>query len=145
MNKKVFEKKKLISLSAEMSARISSYCAEHNIESETEFIRFAIAAFFENQIKDENLILQSVKNLQGSVKQLFDAQTILFSYTRKMHESILLYHAELDESVKSAALLSAERRNKMFFNAFKNDLQKESSFFESLLHGYFKESGDGAA
>jgi hypothetical protein len=135
--KRLNGKKKLIAFDANMEARIKLYCAENNVESESEFIRHAIASFFENNVRDETLQLKALRDCRRRIGELRDMITVIFSYLRRMHESILGYHPEIPEEMKDAAFQSAQRRNERFFDAFKAGLASDPPFFEGLLHDYF--------
>lgn len=129
--------KKLLSFTQEMDFRIKEYCLSNNIESESEFVRYAINSFFEAKIKDDNLLLGAVKSLDAKIKNIERVNQIIFKLVLKTNENNLHYHAELDDNVKLAAHRSAKARNEKFFNAFREELKEDSSMFESLLHDYF--------
>jgi hypothetical protein len=135
--KRLDGKKKLVAFDAKMEARIKLYCAENNVESESEFIRHAIASFFESKARDETLQLQALRDCQRRINELRDMLTIMFSYLRRAHENLLSYHPEIPDGLKDAAFQSARRRDQRFFEVFTAGLASDPPFFEALLHDYF--------
>jgi hypothetical protein len=131
--------KKLIALTSEMEADLSSYCRDKGIESESELIRQAIAKYIYADYTDETLKLQGLKTLEAKINELRDMVDILFRYIRLMHTNLLSYHAEIESEYKDAAFESATRRHDKFFEAFTNSLKNDPPFFEHLLHKYYSE------
>jgi hypothetical protein len=143
--KRLDGKKKLVAFDAKMEARIKLYCAENNVESESEFIRHAIASFFESKARDETLQLQALRDLRRRTDELRDMLSVMFSYLRRAHENMLGYHPEIPEGMKEAAFQSARRRDGRFFEVFRAGLASDPPFFEGLLHDYFTGETDGPA
>lgn len=129
----------------ELDKNIKAHCLENNIESESEFVRYALTRFFDRSASSENLLFDTVKTLKARIGELEKMNTIIFSYLQKMHLNLLVYHAEIDEEYKDAAFHSAKNRNERFFNNFKSSLKDDPAFFEGLLHDYFTGGDDAQA
>lgn len=129
-------KPRSIVLTSQMDRDIRAFCRENRIESESEFIRQAIAEHISSYYSDSTMKLLGLKEIKDRLSNLKDMASILFSYCHQMHLSILAYHAELDDGVKEAALKSAQDRLDRFFEAFQKRLMDDPPFFERLLHSY---------
>jgi hypothetical protein len=137
-SKRLDGKKKLIALTSEMEGRITGYCREKNIESESELIRQAIVKFISPEdYSDETLKLKGIKDLMAKVEEVRDMTDILFRYMRLMHVNLLSYNAEIDAALADAAFGSAMARHERFFRSFQESLKNDPPFFERLLHTYF--------
>jgi metal-responsive CopG/Arc/MetJ family transcriptional regulator len=148
MNRKMTKKrldgrKKLISLSAEMERDLAAYCREKALESESELIRQAIAAYIYADYADETLKLQGLAEIQKKIAELRDMIDISFRYLRLMHINLLSYHPETGRSLTEAAFRSALARHDTFFEAFRDSLRSDPPFFERLLHVFFQEDSRG--
>ncbi|GMO57917.1 MAG: hypothetical protein Ta2G_17880 [Termitinemataceae bacterium] len=132
-------KKKLIALTKEMYADLSSYCRDRGIESESELIRAAIAKYIYADFQDETLKLQGLNTMSAKLDEMRDMIEIATRYLKKMHINMLSYHGEIPEDLKVAAMSSALMRHEKFFSSFRSDLRSDPSFFEHLLHNYFSE------
>jgi len=131
-------KQKLLCLTAQMTRDLHSYRVDNKIESESELIRQAIAAYIYRDYDDGTLKLSGLKDIRESVSHLRDMVSVLFSYLHEMHKNLLTYHAEiLTDDLKKAAFASAESRTEKFFSYFQGRLKSEPRFFERLLHQYF--------
>ena len=138
--KRLDGKKKLISLTGEMEADIRSFCRDKGVESESELIRHAIAAYIYADYQDDTLKLQGLHDAIKKIAELRDMIDIIFRYLRLMHINMLAYQAEIDPELADAAFHSATTRHGKFFEAFQDSLKNDPPFFERLLHTYF--SGD---
>jgi Arc/MetJ-type ribon-helix-helix transcriptional regulator len=136
-------KPRSITLTAQMDRDIRTFCRENRIESESEFIRQAIAEYISSFYSDSTLKLLGLKEIKDRLSNLKDMLSVLFSYCHQMHLSLLAYHAPLDDSVKDAAFRSAQARLDKFFEAFQKRLMDDPAFFEKLLHDYVSGSLDG--
>jgi len=136
-------KSRSITLTAQMDRDIRAFCRESKIESESEFIRQAIVECISNYYSDNTFKLLGLKEIKGRLSNLKDMLSILFSYCHQMHLSLLAYHAPLDDSVKDAALKSAQARLDKFFEAFQKRVMDDPPFFERLLHDFVSGSLDG--
>jgi Arc/MetJ-type ribon-helix-helix transcriptional regulator len=138
--KRLDGKPRSITLTAQMDKDIRAFCHENKIESESEFIRQAIVEYISSFYSDSTLKLSGLKDIKDRLSNLRDMLSILFSYCHQMHLSLLAYHAPLDDSVKDAALKSAQARLDKFFEAFQKRIMDDSPFFEKLLHDYVSDS-----
>lgn len=130
-------KKKLIFFSDKLTATIQDYCMNHNIENESDLIRQAIIHYCEQRgYDDSTLQLTGLKKIENQIEQLIHMVTILFNYTHTAHESNLIYHPEIDDQLKEAAVLSAQHRLNTFFKAFQERLKKDTTFFTKVLMEY---------
>ena len=129
--------KKLLHLTREQEAGIKAYCAEHGIESESEFIRQAIAAYLSHDSADAHLMFEAMRRTDKKLSMLEDMLKVTYLYLQKMQVYFFVYHPELEDEFKEAAQESADRRYKKFFDSLKLDMQKDTSFFERLLHEYY--------
>ena len=141
--KRLDGKPKLLAFSAQMTEDIRSYCREKGIESESEFIRQAIAHYIDREYGDETLKLSGIKDLREGISQLKDMVSVLFTYINFMHQNTLAYHHELPDQVKESAMASAQARIDKFFEAFRKRLRNDPPLFEKLLHKYVTGSLDG--
>ncbi|MDR2509484.1 MAG: hypothetical protein LBC77_02440 [Spirochaetaceae bacterium] len=142
---KIKNTRKCYIISDELDKNIKAHCLENNIESESEFVRYALTSFFDRSASAENLLFDAVKTLKVRIGELEKMNAVIFSYLQKMHQNLLAYHAEIDGEYKDAAFHSAKERNERFFKSFKNSLKDEPAFFEKLLHDYFTGEDDGTA
>jgi hypothetical protein len=136
-------KKKIVYLTAEISEDMRAYCRENGIKSESELVRQAIVAYIDRDYSDSTLKLSGIKNIKDGVSQIRDMLSVLFSYQNTMHMNLLAYHEPLDDSVKDAALKSAQSRLDKFNDFFRNRLKEEPTFFQALLHNFVTGSLDG--
>ena len=144
MNKRRLDgKKKLVATTAQMTADMRSYCLQKGIESESEFIRQAIAHYIGREFDDNTLALSVLKDTRESLSQLRDMVSILFSYVNFMHLNLIGYHPELPEDVKKSAYASAQNRHDRFFASFQKRLKDDPHFFERILHTYVTGALDG--
>jgi hypothetical protein len=143
--KRLDGKKKLVSLTARMEADMRAFRRDRGVESESELIRQAIAAYIYADYRDDTLKLRGLMNLEKAVSTLRDMVDILFRYTRLAHINLLAYNPEIDPGLADAAFRSATGRHDRFFEAFRDSLKNDPPFFERLLHNYFTGDSDGQA
>jgi Arc/MetJ-type ribon-helix-helix transcriptional regulator len=131
--------KKLVHLTRAQEAGIKAYCAEHRVESESEFIRQAVAAYLSRDAADSSLIIDALKRTDKKLSNLEDMLKVTYLYLQKMQVYFFVYHGEIDDEFKEAARESADRRYKKFFDSLQADVRNDAAFFERLLHEYFTE------
>jgi hypothetical protein len=137
LQKRLDGKKKLIHLASGMEKDLRAFCRDKGIESESELIRQAIAAYIYADYQDDTLKLQGLKDLREQIAELRDMLDVTFKYLRLMHINTLAYHPELDQELSAAALKSAQVRHTRFFSSFQESLKSDPPFFERLLHRYY--------
>jgi hypothetical protein len=135
-------KKKMVYLTAEISADIASYCRENRIKSESELIRQAVVAYIDKDYSDSTLKLSGIKNIKDGMSQIHDMLSVFFNYINLMHLNLLAYHPEIPDGLKDAARNTAKNRLDKFNEFFRNHLKEEPPFFEYLLHNYVTGSLD---
>ena len=136
-SKRLDGKKKLVTLTKRMEDDISAFCRVKGIESESEFIRQAVASYIEREVSDETLRLRGLANVQSDVAALRDMIEVLLRYVRAMHMNLLAYHPEIEDELSEAAYKSAVFRHEQFFSVFQGSLRSDPAFFERLLHKYY--------
>ena len=130
-------KKKLIFFNDKLLATIKNYCMIHNIDNESDLIRQAVIHYCEQRgYDDSTLQLTGLKKIESQIEQLIHMVMILFNYTHTAHESNLIYHPEIDDRLKEAAVASAQYRLNTFFKAFQERLKKDTTFFNKILMEY---------
>ena len=141
--KRLDGKKKLVTLTAKLQSDMQSFCRTKGIESESELVRQAVAAYIYSDYTDETLKLQGLKQIQKKLSELQDMAELLFKYIRLMHINTLAYHPEIDSQFADAAFHSATMRHDKFFNAFRDSLKDDPPLLERLLHDFFTKADDG--
>lgn len=136
-------KKKLVLLTKEMEADLRAYCRDKGVKSESELVRQAIAKYIYADYQDDTLKLQGIAGVQKTLEELRDMHDVFFRYARLMHINLLACHPEIDPALAGPAFKSATERHEKVFNSFRNSLKNDPSFFERLLHAFFKETPDG--
>jgi hypothetical protein len=139
--KRLDGKKKLVRLTGQMEKDLRAFCRDKGIESESELIRQAVAAYIYADYADETLKLQGLKDIREQITELRDMLDLTFRYIRLAHINLLAYHPEIDPALSGAAFTSAQARHTRFFSSFQESLKGDPPFFERLLHRYF--SGEG--
>jgi hypothetical protein len=142
-SKRLDGKKKLVLLTKEMEADLRAFCRDKGIESESELIRQAIAKYIYADCRDDTLKLQGLAGALKILEELRGTLDLFFRYVRLTHINLLAYHPEIDPEFADAAFRSATERHRKMFNAFRDSLKNDPSFFERLLHTFFKETPDG--
>jgi hypothetical protein len=137
LQKRLDGKKKLVHLTGQMEKDLRAFCRDKGIESESELVRQAIAAYIYAEYRDETLKLQGLKDLKEQAAELRDMLDVTFKYLRLMHINLLAYHAEIDGELSGAAFASSQARHARFFSSFQESLKTDPPFFERLLHRYF--------
>ena len=127
-----------------MREDIKSYCREKGIESESELLRQALIHYIDRDYDNDTLKLSGLKDIRENISHLKDMISIIFSYMNSMHLNLLSYHPEfVDDQIKNAAAVSAQRRIEKFSSFFRDQLRDDPPLFEKLLHKYVTGSLDG--
>ena len=129
-------KAKTLYLTDEIANLLRSHCLENNIESENELIRAAIVHYVKRGYEDSTFHISTLKSVEDKTASLQKQTTMIFNYIHLMHQSLLCYLPELDDSLHEAAVKSAKYRADYFMNSFVNNLKKDSSMFQGLLHSF---------
>jgi len=138
MNKQIKYHTHSFKINGEMEKDIEAYCAKHRLESQSEFFRFAISQVLRPDIEDPELVFSSLQQLHNKMNTIERQQEILFSFICFLARHFLIYHAEIPNEMKDAAVASGIQRYNKMFKAFQESLKHSPSMFESLLADYFE-------
>lgn len=137
---KKLEKKEVsrFRLTEQQAKEIDAYCARHNVESRSEFFRYAISRTLRPEFEDPDLVFASLSQMHEKIHSIERQGDITFAYITFLFRHILSYHAEIPQEFKEAATVSAVERFDRVFKSFQNSLKQNPSMFESLLADYFE-------
>jgi hypothetical protein len=128
-----------IRLTKEQMEKCKAYQLENGIKSLSELCRQGILHYIDYEVTDSTLQMQASQRLENQIAELRDMLDLLFRYTKLSHIHLLGDHTPIPEELSEAASKSASARHAKFMSIFKKSLEKESGFFERLLHEYYTE------
>ncbi|GHU40337.1 hypothetical protein FACS1894190_07110 [Spirochaetia bacterium] len=128
-----------IFIDRQLNESIESYCRENNIESRSEFLRYAITRTITPDVKDATLTFESLRQLHDKQKKLEEQNELSFLLLKHFIHFWMLYHGDIDAEHKDAALRSGKIRFNKFFDSFKDMIKRSPALLSSLLADMFED------
>jgi hypothetical protein len=135
-----------LSVSKEERDRIKAFCAAHKIESEAEFLRWAVREKLTAEARDGELILASLRQLHEKLDRHNAGDRgehgAIFEYLQLKTKRDMAYQAEIPEGDRRRVAEAQIARFNRFFEAFKKEWARKGNpaVFEAILTDYSEKS-----